>query len=288
VNEIPLYVIPGDAGSRLMDELRSMTSIRIRVSAISVVDSGSPRTVTASIPGTTGKYVIVCAHGDSDSGGPGADDNASGVAGVLEIAQAIKALQHSGALKAPAIGVRFIVWGKEYHSAGEYVRRHADSLSQIAAVINFDEIGYGRSRNCIYFEGNDVATNHSLLRLMDAIGENYAGKMGFWKEATTNPSQGGTDSYVFLPKYLNRLGVPRVDIPSITIFCAAWDAPRTLKQTEGWTSRAWKGDPDSVVIDYSPYYHSTLDIPRMTTEKEPFNMMWAAKAVGIALIRFIP
>jgi hypothetical protein len=86
---------------------------------------------------------------------------------------------------------------------------------------------------------------------------------------------------------MKRLGVPAVEIPSVTVFCAAWDAPRTLKQTEGWASGAWKGSPDSVTIDYSPYYHSTLDVPKWTTEKEPFNMMWASKAVGIALIRLI-
>jgi hypothetical protein len=58
-----------------------------------------------------------------------------------------------------------------------------------------------------------------------------------------------------------------------------------MPQTEGWISRAWKGHPDSVVIDYSAYYHSSMDFPRYTTDKEPFNMVWAVKAVGIALLR---
>jgi hypothetical protein len=40
-----------------------------------------------------------------------------------------------------------------------------------------------------------------------------------------------------------------------------------------------------VYVDYSPYYHSSLDVPERTTEKEPFNMVVAAKAVGIALLR---
>ena len=37
-------------------------------------------------------YYLVCAHGDSDSGGPGADDNASGVATVMEIARVYASL----------------------------------------------------------------------------------------------------------------------------------------------------------------------------------------------------
>jgi len=60
-----------------------------------------------------------------------------------------------------------------------------------------------------------------------------------------------------------------------------------MEQTRGWSSKAWKGHPDSVTIDYSPYYHSSLDIPVLTTDKEPAKMIWGAKSVGIALIRLL-
>ncbi len=289
-NPIPVYSIPAAAGNRLQTELERGNGIRIRFGARTKTGTGTPKTVVAEIPGTSTRYIVVCAHGDSDSGGPGADDNASGVSGVIELARVFSGMLRGSKQYVPTVGIRFIVWGTEYHSAYSYIKRNADSLDRIAAVINFDEIGYGSSRDCLYFEGNDIEVNEKLLRLFNGIGEAHRGKPGFWSEATTNPSQGGTDSYAFLRRSLERLDVPAVDIPSITIYTTAWNTPRTLPQTEGWTSSAWGGHPDSVTIDYSPYYHSTLDIPRLTTDKEPFNMMWGVKAVGLALLRtiFVP
>ena len=38
-------------------------------------------------------------------------------------------------------------------------------------------------------------------------------------------------------------------------------------------------------IDYSVYYHSAGDTPENTTEREPQNMVKAAKAAGIGLLR---
>jgi Zn-dependent M28 family amino/carboxypeptidase len=249
------------------------------------MSAGVPRTVIATIPGEGDSYYIVCAHGDSDSGGPGADDNASGVAGLVELARVLQGMIMAKELPRPKHSIKFIVWADEYASTEQYVMRHAGRLDKIVGVMNYDQIGAGITRNCIYFESNDIPHNENLLRTLNAIGEEYAGMKGFWEEATTTPSQGGTDSYVFLPDYLKHLKLPAVEIPSVTIYTAAWNDVRTLPQTPGWSSRAWKGHPDSVVVDYSAYYHSSLDVPTLTTDKEPSNMVWAVKAAGIALLR---
>ena len=283
-NPIPLFDISNLAGRRLRQELQKGTSVVIRFASKSHVRPGSPRTVVATMRGATDSCYIICAHGDSDSGGPGADDNASGVAGVMEIARVLHTMR-SSSLPQPKRTIRFIVWGSEYFSTEDYVRKHQAELGKILGVLNFDEIGTGKSRNCIYFEGNDIPQNEALLRILNSIGEEYVGKPGFWKEATTNPSQGGTDSYVFLPDYLSRLHVPSETIPSVTIYTAAWNAPKKLAQTPGWASRAWHGQKDTVVVDYSLFYHSSLDLPQFTTEKEPFDMTWGVRAVGIALLR---
>ena len=218
---------------------------------------------------------------------PGADDNASGVSGVLEVARIFKTFVNNKTFQIPKQSIRFIVWGSEYYSSGSYIKQHKKEFKKILGVINYDEIGIGKLRQCLYFEGNDVPHNYKILKLFEKIGEEYVGRKGFWKEATTNPSQGGTDSYVFLPKYLDYLDLPEEKIPSITVFTAAWNEPKSMRQTRGWLSKAWKGNPDSVIIDYSPYYHSSLDIPVFTTDKEPAKMAWGVKAVGIALIRLL-
>ena len=191
----------------------------------------------------------------------------------------------SGLLPKPAFTIKFIVWGSEIYSTEHYVRRHQDSLEKILGVLNYDEIGTGATRNCLYFESNDIEHNEKLLRTLERVGEEYVGRKGFWEESTTNPSQGGTDSYVFLPDWLGRLNLPEAEVPSVTIYTGAWNERKTIPQTEGWSSKAWKGHPDSVTVDYSAYYHSSLDTPARTTEKEPFNMVWGVKAVGIALLR---
>ena len=284
-NPIPLYSLSLNGGLALAKALADSTVVSIEFSSSTEVFTGRPKTVTAEIEGESNRYILVCAHGDADSGGPGADDNASGVSGVLEIARVLNGMLRDRALPKPRYGIRFAVWGREYHSAFGYVRRHREELDSIVAVINFDEIGAGQTRDCLYFESNDVRHNEELLRTLEKIGADYAGKRGYWKESTTNPSQGGTDSYVFLPDGLSQVDGPDVDIPSTTVFTAAWNEPRSMPQTEGWVSPAWKGHPDSVVIDYSAYYHSSLDVPKMTTEREPQNMVWAVRAVGFALLR---
>jgi hypothetical protein len=284
-NPIPLFNLSWNNGHRLKQALSDSVKVVVRFSSQTLIAPGRPKTVIATLRGTTKDYYIVCAHGDSDSGGPGADDNASGVSGVLELARVVNSLVQSKVLPTPQRTIRFIVWGREIHSTQSYVKTHADELGRIAGVINFDEIGTGASRDCLYLESNDVKQNQQMLKVLQDVAEDYVGKRGFWSEATTNPSQGGTDSYVFFPYSLGKLNVAEAKIPSITVYTAAWNELKRLKQTEGWISKAWKGPPDSVYIDYSAYYHSSLDIPQTTTEREPYNMVWAVKAVGIALTR---
>ncbi len=284
-NPLPVYDLSNTAGERIRSELEGHAAIRVRFSARTHIRTGRPRTVIATIPGSSGKQLIICAHGDADSGGPGADDNASGVSAVLELARTLGGMVGRHELPRPTVTVRFIVWGSEIHSTRSYIRRHAAEMDSVIGVINFDEVGYGKTRNCLYAEGNDDSANKDLLTTFQRVFETYAGKPGYWKEATTNPSQGGTDSYIFQPREMRRLGVHAEAMPAVTVFTDAWNTVRSMPQTRGWRSPVWHGHPDSVAIDYSPYYHSTLDIPRLTTDKEPFNMVWAVKAAGCVLLR---
>ncbi len=284
-NPIPVFDISRTSAHTLMKTLDFNREIRIAFSSKTRIKKGKSKTVVATLPGRSAKYFIVCAHGDSDSGGPGADDNASGDSGVLEIARILSTMKRNGEISIPDSSIRFIIWGSEYSSAEHFVKTNSNELENILGVLNFDEIGTGAVRNCIYFEGNDQRTNYKILKTLQRIGEDYVGKKSFWHEATTNPSQGGTDSYVFLPNYLGRLGVPVVEIPSITVYTAAWQEPKSIFQPREWRTKAWKGSQDSVYIDYSLYYHSSMDTPSLTTDREPFNMVWGVKAVGIALLR---
>ena len=257
---------------------------RVRVSLESRARKAPVKTTIATLAGADpSKYWVVCAHGDSDSGGPGADDNASGEATVMEIARVMKALADKGQFK-PAHSIKFVIWGSEYHSARAFIEREGANLSNLLGVLNFDETGTGAEREAIYFESNDVPWNKTLLTTLANVGADYNGKPGFWSEYATNPSQGGTDSYAFLPKQYKGTDYTKLQIPSTTVYTAAWDQLATLEQTPGWDV---PGQPNSrkLEIDYSLYYHSSGDTPANTTDREPQNMVRAVKAVGIALLR---
>lgn len=257
----------------------------VRISLASHVREGRPRTVLATLPGREpDKYYLVCAHGDSDSGGPGADDNASGVSTVLEIARVYAALVKAGQVPQPRYSIKFAIWGSEYHSTEAFIAREGENLRNAQAVINFDQTGTGAERDAIYFESNDVPWNEALLRTFERVAGDYAGRHGFWTEYTTNPSQGGTDSYAFLPKQYKGRGVTTLPIPATTIYTAAWDALAELPQTPGWESKG-VADPKNLTIDYSLYYHSSGDTPENTTEREPQNMVRAVKVTGLVLLR---
>lgn len=283
-NAVPVFGVSYVDGRTLANAAGRAT---VNVSLASQVRQGSPRTVVATLPGADpSKYYLVCAHGDSDSGGPGADDNASGVATVMEMARVFAGIVRSGAMPRPRHPIRFAIWGSEYHSSKAYIGREGDALGRLAAVFNFDETGTGAERDAIYFESNDVPWNAGILRTLEAVAADYAGRPGFWTAYTTNPSQGGTDSYAFLPRKYKGTGDTALEVPSTTVYTAAWDQLAELRQLPGWESKG-EADPANLKIDYSLYYHSSGDTPANTTEREPHNMVRAVKVTGLALIRLL-
>jgi Peptidase family M28 len=287
-NPIAVFAVSYDEGRRVARAAHGVFGARgasVRVALRSTVRQGRSRTVIATLPGGDAEnYFLICAHGDSDSGGPGADDNASGEATVLEMARVFTTLERGHRIPRPRVSLRFAVWGSEYASSGAYVARQGEKLRHCLGVINFDETGTGAEREAIYFESNEVPWNARLLRTLDEVGADYVGKPGFWPEYTTNPSQGGTDSYAFLPSRYKGELESSLQIPATTIYTAAWDKLATVKQTPGWRSRGTP-DPDNLKLDYSRYYHSSGDTPENTTDRKPQCMPRAVKAASLALLR---
>ena len=282
-NPVPAFSVSYVDGRTLASAAQAGRTVR--VSLESTIREGRGKTVIATLRGEdASRYYLVCAHGDSDSGGPGADDNASGVATVMEIARVYASLVASGKVPRPKHSIRFAVWGAEYRSARAFIEREGDKLEGLLGVLNFDETGTGAERDAIYFESNDVPWNEPMLRTFEAVAGDYAGRAGFWTEYTTNPSQGGTDSYAFLPRQYKGTGQTSLQIPSTTIYTAAWDKLAELDQLAGWESKGTP-DPKKLKIDYSLYYHSSGDTPENTTDREPQNMVRAVKVTGIALMR---
>ncbi len=261
---------------------------KVRVSFALEAKSGEDpgETVVATLPGRDrSKYALFCAHGDSDSGGPGADDNASGVAIVLETARAAAAAITSGAMPRPAWDMRFVAWGGEFASTREYVAAMVKDPSRLQAVFNYDQSGFGSSKDALYVEPDDIPVNKDVIAVVRAVMTDQAGASGFPAHAASVKSQGGTDSYAFQDSR-----APGATLyPAVTIYSSAWGQERTLPLTPGYPPINWYAGEQAgmVTVDGDAFYHSAGDTPAHTTDTEPFNMGWSARVGLLSALRLM-
>jgi hypothetical protein len=232
-------------------------------------------------------YFLFCAHGDSDSGGPGANDNASGVATLIEIASAWQAALGAGELSTPPCEIRFAIWGSEISSTQEYLTTRVPSEGECLGVLNYDQAGFGSGADQLNIEPDDLPANVALVRELLAVLRDHAPKTAekpglFPAHWATNRSLGGTDSYVF-----SKSGYFRTKLrPSVTVFASAWGAPAEHKRTADMPGESWR-ERDKVSVDYDAYYHSSGDTPANTTDKEPWNMAWCARVGMLGAARYV-
>ena len=110
------------------------------------------KNVVATIPGKIHpeEVLIVCAHLDTKSDerlvyAPGADDNASGCAAVLELARILSEYSFEK-------NIRFVFFSREetgWEGSAAYVKSINRSKEKISAVINLDMIAYGNDNEDI-------------------------------------------------------------------------------------------------------------------------------------------
>ena len=94
-------------------------------------------------PGRLDELLLIGAHYDTVRGSPGADDNASGVAALLELSRAFHRL-------APALTMRFVAFTNEEppffftHRQGSVVHAKAARArgERIALMISLEMLGY--------------------------------------------------------------------------------------------------------------------------------------------------
>lgn len=153
---VPAVSILQVDGQRLQERLKQgPVTVSLKVDASTVARQGN--NVVATTRGSmAGKKVVVGAHYDSVSAGPGANDNASGVATMLELASAVRGHGYP-------FGLVFVAFGdEEIGLIGS--RRYVESLSieernQILAMINIDMVGVG---DRMEFGGDRDLVNRAL------------------------------------------------------------------------------------------------------------------------------
>ena len=129
---------------RKADRIKALLKQGKRIKLNTWVDAelcdGEMPVLTAAIKGTKFPHqeIILIAHLDHYR--PGANDNASGSASLMEMARTIKALIRRGEISSPLRTIRFM-WVPEYHGTIAYLSRHPELSERALAAINMDMVG---------------------------------------------------------------------------------------------------------------------------------------------------
>ena len=139
-SKIPVVSLSGTQGNNLVATLEKGT-VTVKLAVASIPTAYSPN-VVATLPAkhksANDQIVMFTAHLDSVANAPGANDNASGVAGLLELARILKSYQTTREVRFVACGAEEIgLVGSYSYVAG----LSEEELSKIVAVYNMDMIG---------------------------------------------------------------------------------------------------------------------------------------------------
>jgi Zn-dependent M28 family amino/carboxypeptidase len=125
-------------GQQLFEASKKGLTVRIAVDA-SALTTLSQNVIADSPTGRADRTVVVGAHLDSVTDGPGINDNGSGSASILEVAKQMSALGTTNVNR-----VRFAFWGGEEFGllGSEYYVSHLPKaeLKNIALNLNFDMV----------------------------------------------------------------------------------------------------------------------------------------------------
>lgn len=166
-----------DAEAQAAEFLRGrLTAIGLkpRVDTFTLTDGSTSRNVIARVEGSSADVFVLGAHYDSKPPSPGANDNASGCAVLLDIARIL-----SGAPVVPT--VEFVFYGAEeridadpdHHHYGSRYRvsqMTAGERDRVAGMISVDMIGYGSELNSLTMGVGPQTLSDALLAHAKAQG----------------------------------------------------------------------------------------------------------------------
>jgi aminopeptidase Y len=236
--DIPVTSVTLEVGQELASLVPAGLVLRLKTDTFR--GEATTYNVIAETPGgNPDNVVMVGAHLDSVNAGPGIQDNGSGSAAIMEVAQAMRKTK-------PVNKVRFALWGAEESGlvgSTYYVNQLTpDEQDDIALYLNFDMIG---SPNHVFFvyDGDDsdgvgAGPGPSGSAQIEQLFEQYYSGVGqSWKGTDFS---GRSDYGPFIA----------VGIPSGGLFTGA-EGIKTVDEAAIWGGTA--GD------QYDPCYHLACD-----------------------------
>ncbi len=147
----------------LQTRLAAREAVRLRAEVKARLIPDYFEIATGVIPGTdlAKEEIVFTCHLDHQS--PGANDNASGAAAILEAARTLSLLIKNGALPPPRRTIRFI-WPPEISGSFAYLVRRPDIASRMKAGIHMDMVGGApSSTKSVFFVSRPPASIPSFI-----------------------------------------------------------------------------------------------------------------------------
>jgi Zn-dependent M28 family amino/carboxypeptidase len=237
--DIPVVGTSFAVGEELYNRLQQ-GPVTLRLAVDSTVEQRTTENVIAdTTTGRADRTVVVGAHLDSVPEGPGINDNGSGSATILEVAEAMSELDIQ-----PRNRVRFAFWGAEESGlvGSEYYVSQLPKreLKDIAVNLNFDMVGSPNYVRFVY--DGDASDTDSLGSTGSGVVEDvfvdYFDSQGLASEPTAFDGRSDYDAFI------------NVGIPAGGLFTGAEDI-KTAEEAAIYGGVAG--------VAYDPCYHQACD-----------------------------
>ena len=162
--EIPAVTVSQDDGRQLVDAAQA-GSLRVRLMVDVVNETRSTANVVATKRGTTrpNEIIVIGGHFDSVPRSPGANDNASGVATLMEAARVLASVP-------TARTIQFVPFsGEELGLFGSAAFAN-DRRQGVVAMINLDMVGWGERLMVGNSPGRDGTAVDTALQIAQRLG----------------------------------------------------------------------------------------------------------------------
>jgi Zn-dependent M28 family amino/carboxypeptidase len=242
--DVPVIEMSAEAGAALVEFIEAeaaadrQVTLTVTTSTVSEIRE-SENVIVQTRTGRTDRVVISGAHLDSVLEGPGINDNGSGSAGQLEVAQEMAKLGIT-----PVNQVRFIWFGAEEAGlvgSAYYVSQLSKrELKNIAVMLNFDMIGSPNPGWFVYDgDASDTpSTGSTGSGVVEAVFVDFFDSIDRQTEPTAFDGRSDYDAFV------------AAGIPAGGLFTGAEDI-KTAAQAAKWGGTAG--------VAFDPCYHQACD-----------------------------
>ena len=154
------FMVSLKSARALQQRLDSGKTIRLHAKVVAGQENGDYNIATATIPGSEPGEIVFSCHLDHPR--PGANDNASGCAAILESARMLAKLIAEKRLAPPRRTIRF-VWPPEIEGTLALLNGRPEIAKNIRAAVHLDMVGGGPETKAIFHVTRGPASQPSFV-----------------------------------------------------------------------------------------------------------------------------